>query len=160
MKASVSLLVFLTFALRAAAQEGAPPQRIDASPERLRQFVASIPEPPPKPPRKVIFRFGQIEFRALGMRWRIGYLPIETPLPGTRFGIPHERMARCVRVDRHPDRHHAALLVHAASGQRGDSAHRENGAGEGDHPAKTTLGFTSTGPPSRSTFTTSAIATS
>ena len=88
MKASVPLLVFVAFALRAAAQEGAPPPRIDASPESLRQFVASIPEPPPKQPRKVTFRFGMIEFRALGMRWRIGYLPIETPLPGTRFGIP------------------------------------------------------------------------
>ncbi|HJQ41027.1 MAG TPA: hypothetical protein VKB93_28145 [Thermoanaerobaculia bacterium] len=90
MKASVPAFVFFAFALRAAAQEDVPPRQIDATQETLRKFVASIPEPPPKPPRKVTFHFGSIEFRALGMRWRINYLPIATPLPGSGFTTTHQ----------------------------------------------------------------------
>src|SRR5215210_6382965 len=80
MKASASTLVFLAMAVSAAAQE----PRIDVSRENLQKFVASIPEPPPPRPRNVTFHAGAIEFRALGMRWRIAYLPILPPLPGTR----------------------------------------------------------------------------
>jgi hypothetical protein len=88
MKTSAAILLILTAALPLTAQESPPP--IDASPETLRKFVASIPEPPPPRPRKVTFHFGGFEFRALGIRWRINYLPIAAPLPGTRFATTRE----------------------------------------------------------------------
>ena len=81
MKPSAAALVFLAIAAPLAAQEPPP---IDTSREGLQKFVAAIPEPPPPPPRNVTFHLGALEFRALGMRWRIAYLPILPPLPGTR----------------------------------------------------------------------------
>ncbi|HJQ36177.1 MAG TPA: hypothetical protein VKB93_03470 [Thermoanaerobaculia bacterium] len=88
MKTSPAILLFLTAALSLPAQESPP--HIDASPERLRKFVASIPEPPPPRPHKLTFRFGAIEFRAFGTRWRISYLPGLTPLAGTRMTTTRE----------------------------------------------------------------------
>jgi hypothetical protein len=81
MKPSAATLFFLLMATPLTAEE---PPVVDTSKEALQKFVAAIPEPPPPPPRNVTFHLGALEFRALGMRWRIAYMPILPPLPGTR----------------------------------------------------------------------------
>lgn len=35
--------------------------------------------------------FGRVDFRALGMRWRVGYLPFFMPLPGSQPWVNGER---------------------------------------------------------------------
>jgi hypothetical protein len=47
--------------------------------------VAEIPERPEPGKRNVRFYFGGVEFRALGMDWRIVYLPIMVPLSGSEL---------------------------------------------------------------------------
>lgn len=62
----------------------------DYSREALRrQFSAHVIELGPKPKPRVQFKFGAIEFRALGMDWRIAYLPV-MPLSGTRMGVTQQ----------------------------------------------------------------------
>jgi hypothetical protein len=51
----------------------------------LRVFAPHEIELPPRPPGRVQWHIGYFDFRALGMDWRIGYLPIAAPLPGTRL---------------------------------------------------------------------------
>lgn len=57
----------------------------DYSREALLRMVAAIPQPPPRT-RNVKFHFGAVEFRALGMNWRIIYLPLVVPLSGSGMG--------------------------------------------------------------------------
>ena len=86
---SAAILAAIVLALPAVAQE--EPRQPDYSQEALLQFVAEIPEPP-KRERNVKFRVGGVEFRALGMDWRIMYLPLMVPLSGsaprTNRGLP------------------------------------------------------------------------
>jgi len=86
MKTSLVILVLLA-ATAASAQEEPPVVNPDYSKESLQRFVANIPEPPPRRVRDVIFHIGAIEFRALGTRWRLNYLPFMMPLSGTQMGI-------------------------------------------------------------------------
>jgi hypothetical protein len=63
----------------------------DYSRDALRQtFSAKVIELGPKPKPRVQFKLGAIEFRALGMDWRLIYLPIMLPLSGTRPGVTQE----------------------------------------------------------------------
>lgn len=78
MKSAAILAIVL--ALPALAQEGQ--RQPDYSQEALLQFVAEIPEPP-KRERNLRFHVGAVEFRALGMDWRLLYLPIMVPLSGS-----------------------------------------------------------------------------
>ena len=76
---STILALFLAFAAVAAHA-----QSPDYSADHLRQIFATVPVgDEPVPQHRVHFGVGTIEFRALGMDWRIGYLPILAPLPGS-----------------------------------------------------------------------------
>jgi hypothetical protein len=76
----VALFLMMMAAAAANAQTPAP----DYSSDHLRQIFATTPlGDEPLPQRNVHFGFGTIEFRALGMDWRIGFLPILAPLPGS-----------------------------------------------------------------------------
>ena len=55
----------------------------DYSRNKLIQIFADNPEHPPKPPKRIEIGIGYIDFRALGMRWRIGFLPFYAPLYGS-----------------------------------------------------------------------------
>ena len=77
---SAAILAALVLTLPVLAQEEPPPP--DYSRQKLLRFVAEIPEPP-KHERNLRFQFGSVEFRALGMNWRIIYLPIMVPLSGS-----------------------------------------------------------------------------
>lgn len=69
-------------AVGAFAQEAAP--RPDYSRGALLRMFALQP-PERLPPGRVQWHLGYVEFRALGMSWRIIYLPIAAPLPGGRL---------------------------------------------------------------------------
>ena len=74
--------------LAAHAVNGEEPQKPDYSRETvLKAFYIPPIELGPRPKPRVQFHFGAIEFRALGMDWRIIYLPIMLPLSGTRMGV-------------------------------------------------------------------------
>jgi hypothetical protein len=79
-------MLVLAFAVTAAAQDDIKqqPQQTqppDYSRNKLIQILAN--EPPKPAERKVDFGFGYVDFRALGMRWKVGYLPIMMPLYGS-----------------------------------------------------------------------------
>jgi len=76
------IAILITIAATAASAQTAEPADPDFSPDHLRQIFTTNEEPPP-PQRNLRFGFGTIEFRALGMEWRIGYLPILAPLHGS-----------------------------------------------------------------------------
>lgn len=66
--------------LPAQQQEPAP----DFTREGLqRTFSMHVIELPDRPPPRVRFRAGALEFDFLGMDWRVAWLPILPPLPGT-----------------------------------------------------------------------------
>lgn len=77
---SAAILAAIVFAVPAFAQE--EQRQPDYSQRALLQFVSEIPEPP-KRERNVRFHVGMVEFRALGMDWRVMYLPIMVPLSGS-----------------------------------------------------------------------------
>ena len=79
-KASAAVFAAL-LALPVWAQEDKP----DYSKETLVRLFAEG-EPRPDRERNVQYSFGQVEFKAAGMRWRIGYLPFFMPLPGSYMG--------------------------------------------------------------------------
>ena len=82
MKRAAFVLFALSFAGAAIAQESEPPASPDYSREKLIQIFANNPERERAEPR-VQYGIGYINFKALGMRWRINYLPIMMPLPGS-----------------------------------------------------------------------------
>ena len=60
------------------------------TPDYSRQTLVKIFAPheidlPPRPPARVQWHLGYVDFRALGMDWRVAYLPIAAPLAGTRL---------------------------------------------------------------------------
>jgi hypothetical protein len=76
----------LLIATAAAAQQ--PPASSTAGPpdfsrDNLTQIFSDVVESPPKPEPAFKFDLGHVEFRALNMRWRIGFLPFLAPLPGS-----------------------------------------------------------------------------
>jgi hypothetical protein len=78
----VIIAIALTIAATAAHAQRAEPAPPDFSPDHLRQ-IFTTEDQRPQTPHKFHFGFGTIEFRALGMEWRIGYLPILAPLHGS-----------------------------------------------------------------------------
>jgi hypothetical protein len=84
MKATATLIVLLLAAGAAQAQE-----RPDYSRDTLMRFFANEDVRAEGDP-DIRFYVGAVAFRALGQNWRINYLPIMAPLPGTRFGVTRE----------------------------------------------------------------------
>jgi hypothetical protein len=87
---TAAVLVLVTSA--AFAQEQPPTTKPDYSRDALLQFVARndikmSPLPDHLPPGRIQWHFGWMEFRGLGMQWRIVYLPIALPLAGS--GLNH-----------------------------------------------------------------------
>jgi hypothetical protein len=75
---------FVVAVTSAVAQERQP----DYSRDALLHFVARndikmSPLPDHLPPGRIQWHFGWMEFRGLGMDWRIVYLPIAVPLAGS-----------------------------------------------------------------------------
>lgn len=82
-------LLTVSIASAAFAQEEKPPETPDPSkPTVMRVFTADEKEPVRE--RRVKFTPGAVEFRALGMDWRISYLPILMPLAGSRMTTSRE----------------------------------------------------------------------
>lgn len=66
-------------------------QEADYSQEQLdRTFAMRQIDLPERPEGRVRYGFGYVDFRALGMDWRLIYLPIAMPLSGTRMGTTNE----------------------------------------------------------------------
>jgi hypothetical protein len=91
MKVATTVLFVLLLASPILAQETAP-SAPDYSKDTLLRLFAEGEERPERE-RNVKWSFGRVEFKALGMRWRIGYLPFLVPLPGsymdtTGWGLP------------------------------------------------------------------------
>ena len=79
-------LVCLVLAASAALADEKP----DYTREGLRRtFSATVIELGPKPKPRFQVKFGYVEFRALGMDWRIMFLPV-APLSGTRLDVTQE----------------------------------------------------------------------
>ena len=74
--------ILITIAAGTAHAQTAEPAEPDFSPDHLRQIFTTTDEPPP-PQRNFRVGFGVVEFRALGMDWRIGFLPLLAPLHGS-----------------------------------------------------------------------------
>ena len=62
----------------------------DYSREKLIEIFANDPQHEKAEPR-IRHSIGMLEFRALGMRWRVGYLPFFMPLPGSQPWINGQR---------------------------------------------------------------------
>jgi len=82
----LGLLFILISALAASAfaqdDDVKVPQQPDYSRNKLIQILADNPDQP-RPQKPVNLGFGYIDFRALNMRWHIGYLPFSAPLYGS-----------------------------------------------------------------------------
>lgn len=80
---------FVAAVTSAAAQETTQPTpRPDYSRDALLHFVARndikmSPLPDHLPPGRIQWHFGWLQFRGLGMQWRVVYLPIAVPLAGS-----------------------------------------------------------------------------
>jgi hypothetical protein len=83
----IAAAVFVV-ALTATAQERQSVVQPDYSRDALLHFVARndikmSPLPDHLPPGRIQWHFGWMEFRGLGMNWRVVYLPIAVPLAGS-----------------------------------------------------------------------------
>lgn len=90
MKTRLFVATALTLAIAgsAFAQETPVPDPDYTKPTLIRIF--SVDDTPPPRQRRIKHSFGAIEFRALGMDWRVSYLPIAMPLAGSRMGTTNE----------------------------------------------------------------------
>lgn len=82
MRRATVLLLTLMLALTVRAQEQPAPVPADYSRDKLIQIFSNEPVKGKVEPR-IEWGFGFINFKALGMRWKIGYLPIMVPLNGS-----------------------------------------------------------------------------
>ncbi|HVS33851.1 MAG TPA: hypothetical protein VMS98_20615 [Thermoanaerobaculia bacterium] len=87
-RAAVALALFLV-AAPVAAQEEPPFPPPDFSRDTLIRLFEEIEVEDDRP--RVRHRFGAVDFRAFGTRWRVGYLPFMAPLPGSMPWINGER---------------------------------------------------------------------
>lgn len=85
MKVSATTLFVFLLTLPLCAQEETQPQHPDFSKDTLLRLFADDEERPQADPN-VKWSIGAVEFKAAGMRWRIGYLPFFMPLPGSFMG--------------------------------------------------------------------------
>jgi hypothetical protein len=81
---------FIVVVRAAVAQEPRPTPQPDYSRDALLHFVTRndikmSPLPDHLPPGRIQWHLGWMEFRGLGMEWRIVYLPIAVPLAGSGF---------------------------------------------------------------------------
>ena len=87
----IALLITI-IASAASAQSTPPPPTPDYSPDHLRQIFSTELGDEPIPQRNVRLGWGVVEFRAFGMQWRVGFLPLLAPLhgsvPGTTKVLP------------------------------------------------------------------------
>jgi hypothetical protein len=86
MRRTVIILALLCSAFAAAAQEPAEEpaaEKPDYSKDTLVRLFSDVAERD-EVERRIDYGFGYIDFRALGMRWRVGYLPILQPLQGSQ----------------------------------------------------------------------------
>ena len=91
---AVFVLFTLTLATASAqqpAQEPAADGKPDYSRETLIEMFADVPEREEDPDAKFRHRFGAIDFRAFGIRWRVGYLPFMMPLAGSMPWVNGQR---------------------------------------------------------------------
>jgi hypothetical protein len=84
----VIVAAFVVAVTPAIAQELQPTPHPDYSRDALLHFVTSndikmSPLPDHLPPGRIQWHIGWLEFRGLGMQWRIIYLPIAVPLAGS-----------------------------------------------------------------------------
>jgi hypothetical protein len=82
MKRAVLALLIFAAAMTALADDVPRP---DYSREALLRAFGPLPPHGALPPGRVQWHVGWFEFRALGMSWRVAYLPIMAPLPGARL---------------------------------------------------------------------------
>lgn len=87
MRIATLLIVLFLAAAAASAQTQVPPAdkpapAPDYSRPTLIRLLSNMPEEPERD-TGIHFRFGSVEFRALGTRWRIAYLPIMMPFSGS-----------------------------------------------------------------------------
>jgi hypothetical protein len=85
---SVVITAIFLIAVTAVAQEQHATTQPDYSRDALLHFAARndikmSPLPDHLPPGRIQWHFGWMEFRGLGMQWRIVYLPIAMPLAGS-----------------------------------------------------------------------------
>jgi hypothetical protein len=78
----------VVIAITATAQQQQAPVQHDYSRDALLHFVARndikmSPLPDHLPPGRIQWHFGWMQFRGLGMDWRVVYLPIALPLAGS-----------------------------------------------------------------------------
>ena len=88
MKRALHIFLLLAVATAVGAQENPPPA--DFSREKLIEIFANDPQREEAEPR-IKHSIGMTEFRAFGMRWRVGYLPFFAPLPGSQPWIHRDR---------------------------------------------------------------------
>ena len=92
LRTALTLALLLT-ALTVTGQETEPEQaapKPDFSRDTLvRLFSEDIERE--KVERRVEFGFGYVDFKALGMRWRVGYLPIMAPMQGSQPWLNGDR---------------------------------------------------------------------
>jgi len=92
MKRTFIALLIAIAASAASAQSAPPPPTPDYSPDHLRQIFSTELGDEPVPQRNVRLGWGVVEFRAFGMQWRVGFLPLLAPLhgsvPGTTKVLP------------------------------------------------------------------------
>ena len=79
---ALAALLLAGAALAQTTTDGRQPPPPDYSREKLRE-IFSHTEAPPTHDSNFQFTAGAIFFKALGMRWRINYLPFLAPLPGS-----------------------------------------------------------------------------
>jgi len=80
--AIIALLITIVAGAARAQSAPQPPAAPDYSPEHLRQIFTSDDQEP-QPQRNFRIGLGVVEFHALGMDWRVGFLPFLAPLPGS-----------------------------------------------------------------------------
>ena len=85
------LIIFLLLiAATARAQEDSPQPPPDFSREKLIEIFADAPQRE-ETERRIKYSIGMMEFKALGMRWKVGFLPFFAPLPGSQPWIHRDR---------------------------------------------------------------------
>lgn len=91
MRIAALILTLLLLASSAAAQESQPAEETpDFSRDTLLRLFADDEEREDADAR-FRHRFGVIDFRAAGVRWRIGYLPFMVPISGSQPWVNGQR---------------------------------------------------------------------
>jgi len=89
---AISMAVVLPARAQTQFTPPGPPQvQTDYSRETLLELFADLPEPEENTGNRIDHQFGSISFRAMGTRFRIGYLPFFMPLSGSRPWLNGER---------------------------------------------------------------------